>query len=139
MWAWVWGSPNTKLGHLSRVSGHIPVIAGAREGTRREERVAEVGSLRESWRRPQPDKDLAQTCHASLARKQVMEANASLEVLPPRPQLTAAPPLTWEKISFKRHECRAVCLHVKGIRSNIYGAQTTCWVYPVGAQTWSKT
>lgn len=54
--------------------------------------MAEVGSLRESWRRPQPDKDLAQTCHASPARKQVMEANASLEVLPPRPQLTAAPP-----------------------------------------------
>lgn len=33
--AWVWESPNTKLGHLSRVSGHIPVIAGAREGTRK--------------------------------------------------------------------------------------------------------
>lgn len=67
--------------------------------------MAEVGSLRESWRRPQPDKDLAQTCHASPARKQIMEANASLEVLPPRPQLTAAPPLTWEKMSAGQCVC----------------------------------
>lgn len=43
-----------------------------------------------------------------------MGAEASLEGLPPRPQLTAAPSLTWE-ISFKRHECRAVCLHMKGM------------------------
>ena len=47
-----------------------------------------------------------------------MGAEASLEGPPPRPQLTAAPSLTWE-ISFKRH-CRAVCLHMKGMRGNIY-------------------
>ena len=47
-----------------------------------------------------------------------MGAEASLEGPPLRPQLTAAPSLTWE-ISFKRH-CTAVCLHMKGMRGNIY-------------------
>lgn len=110
--AWVWESPNTKLGHLSRVSGAHPSDSWSQGGDQEGGQGAKRGSLRESWRRPQPNRDLAQIPHASPARKQVMGAEASREGPPPRPQLTAASSLTWE-ISFKRHECRA--MHMKGM------------------------
>lgn len=58
--AWAWESPNTKLGHLSRVSGHIPVLAGAREGTRKGDGGQEgqpQGKLEETTARQRPGPD----------------------------------------------------------------------------------
>lgn len=58
--AWACESPNTKLGHLSRVSGHIPVLAGAREGTRKGDGGREgqpQGKLEETAARQRPGPD----------------------------------------------------------------------------------